>query len=41
MIAERNILSKINSPFVVDLKYAFQSSNKLYMVMELAIGGEL
>ncbi len=36
---ERNILGKMNSPFLVKLKYAFQNSEKLYMVMEFMRGG--
>ena len=38
-MTERNILSKMNSPFLVKLKYAFQNSEKLYMVMEFMRGG--
>lgn len=38
---ERNILSEISHPFVVSLKFAFQSDTKLYLVMDLASGGEL
>lgn len=36
---ERNILGKMKSPFVVQLKYAFQNNDKLYMVMEFMRGG--
>lgn len=38
---ERNILSKANHPFVVKLMCAFQTPNKLYLVMEYVCGGEL
>ena len=38
---ERNILEKVNHPFIVKLKYAFQSPKKLFLVMEYCPGGEL
>ena len=28
-------------PFIVDLKYAFQTDGKLYLIMEYLSGGEL
>ncbi|CAK95026.1 unnamed protein product (macronuclear) [Paramecium tetraurelia] len=40
-IQERNIMSQINSPFFVKLRYAFQSPSRLYMVMDFMQGGEL
>lgn len=40
-LAEKFVLSKINSPFVVPLKFAFQSSEKLYLVLSFINGGEL
>ena len=40
-IAERDILEKINSPFIVKLHYAFQTDAKLYFVMDFLNGGEL
>lgn len=39
--AEREILEKINHPFVVKLKYAFQNPEKLFLVTEYMAGGEL
>lgn len=39
--AERDILEKINSPFIVKLHYAFQTEAKLYFVMDFLNGGEL
>ena len=39
--SERKILASVKSPFLVNLKYAFQTNNKLYMVMEFMPGGEL
>lgn len=39
--AERKIMELIDHPFIVKLKYAFQSPEKLYMVMDYCPGGEL
>ena len=40
-IAEREILSKIDHPFIVKLFFAFQSNSKLFLIMEFVNGGEL
>lgn len=39
--AEREILEKINNPFIVKLHYAFQTPDKLYFVLDFVNGGEL
>eukprot|EP00347_Sterkiella_histriomuscorum_P007156 403350050 len=39
--AERQIMEKINHPFIVKLHYAFQTPKKLYFVMDFLNGGEL
>jgi len=39
--SERNILGKINHPFIVNLHYAFQTSGKLFLVLEYVQGGEI
>jgi p70 ribosomal S6 kinase len=39
--AERNILEEVKHPFIVDLTYAFQTSGKLYLILEYLSGGEL
>lgn len=39
-ILEKNILQKTNHPFVVHLNYAFQTSHKIYLVMEYLPGGD-
>jgi len=39
--AERNILEKVRHPFIVELRYAFQTDNKLYLILEYCQGGEL
>ena len=41
IITERDILSKINHPFIINLHFAFQDSNKLYLVMDLIKGKDL
>lgn len=38
---ERDILSRMDHPFIISLKCAFQTDTKLYLVMEYAAGGEL
>ena len=38
---ERKVLGELNHPFLVKLRYAFQSKTKLYMVMDFISGGEL
>lgn len=40
-LAEKKVLSKINNPFIVNLKYAFQSPEKLYLALAFVNGGEL
>lgn len=39
--SERRILANLNHPFIVSLKFAFQSADKLYMVTDYCQGGEL
>ncbi|XP_025091698.1 ribosomal protein S6 kinase beta-2-like isoform X2 [Pomacea canaliculata] len=39
--AERNILEAVKHPFIVELKYAFQTDGKLYLILEYLPGGEL
>lgn len=41
ILLEKNILSRQKHPFIVDLKYAFQTSYKIYLIMEYIPGGEL
>lgn len=40
-LAERKILAVIASPFVVCLKYAFQTPEELFLVLDLRTGGDL
>ncbi|KAH8556170.1 kinase-like domain-containing protein [Umbelopsis sp. PMI_123] len=39
--AERQILEDVSHPFIVKLFYAFQTKEKLHMILEYASGGEL
>lgn len=39
--AEKSILQKIQHPFIVSLHYAFQTKDKLYMILDFVNGGEL
>jgi serine/threonine protein kinase len=39
--AERRIMELIDHPFIVKLRFAFQTPQKLYMVMDYCRGGEL
>jgi serine/threonine protein kinase len=40
-LTERKVLSSVNHPFIVRLHFAFQSSSKLFMVLEYCPGGDL
>ena len=40
-MTERKILSTISHPFIVKLRYAFQTQEKLYLVMDYCPGGDL
>lgn len=39
--AERDILTKMKHPFIVNLNYAFQTKDKLFMILDFVNGGEL
>ncbi|KAF5747684.1 serine/threonine-protein kinase [Tripterygium wilfordii] len=41
MTAERDILTKIDHPFIVQLKYSFQTKYRLYLVLDFINGGHL
>jgi len=41
ILAERIVLSVVNSPFIVPLKFSFQTPDKLYLGMSFVNGGEL
>jgi serine/threonine protein kinase len=40
-LMERQVLANVISPFVVKLHYAFQNSEKLYLVLDFMQGGDL
>lgn len=39
--AEKSILQKLKHPFIVQLHYAFQTRDRLYLVLDFLSGGEL
>lgn len=41
ILAEKTILAKVHHPFVVSLKWAFQTDEKLYLILDFLSGGEL
>jgi p70 ribosomal S6 kinase len=41
MKSEREILTKVDHPFVVPLRFAFQTEKRLFLVMDYLAGGEL
>ena len=40
-VAERNVLSSSNHPFIVKFHYAFQTSTKLFLILEYCPNGDL
>jgi serine/threonine kinase 32 len=41
VLNERSLLSELNHPFIVNMVYAFQDREKLYLAMDLLVGGDL
>ena len=41
VIKERDLMSKLNHPFLVNMYFSFQDSNYLYMILDLMTGGDL
>ena len=41
IIKERNLLSKMNHPFLVNMHFSFQDNRYLYMILDLMKGGDL
>jgi len=41
MMTQSNVLKRLSHPFIVNLKYSFQTENKLYMILDYLSGGEL
>ena len=40
-MTEKRVMSMINHPFIIKLNYAFQTPDKLYMVLDYCPGGDL
>ena len=40
-MAERNVLSLSNHPFIVKLNFAFQTLSKLFLILDYCPGGDL
>lgn len=38
---ERQILTQLNNPFIVNMYYAFQDRENIYLVMDMLSGGDL
>ena len=38
---ERNLLEKINHPFIINMHYSFQDKDNLYLIMDYLSGGDL
>lgn len=41
VVNEKNLLERVNNPFIVNMQYAFQDREVLYLVMDLMPGGDL
>ena len=39
--SERNLLSKMNHPFIINMHYSFQDKDTLYLIMDLLTGGDI
>ena len=40
-MTERNVMSCVRHPFIVTLRYSFQTDNKLYLILDYCPGGSL
>jgi len=40
-LTERNVLSLTNHPFIVKLNWAFQTNEKLFLILDYCPGGDL
>jgi ribosomal protein S6 kinase beta len=40
-MGERNVMSKLDHPYLVTLRYAFQTNHRLFLVMDYVEGGHL
>jgi len=40
-LTERNVLSVVNHPFIVNLNFSFQTQNELFLILQYCPGGDL
>ena len=40
-MTERNVMSVVDHPFIVKLNYAFQTQEKLFLILDYCPGGDL
>ena len=40
-MTERNVLSLTNHPFIVKMNFAFQTPDKLFLILDYCPGGDL
>ena len=40
-MTERRVMAMLEHPFIIKLNYAFQTEDKLYMVLDYCPGGDL
>ena len=40
-LTERHVLQSVRHPFIIGLQFAFQTADKLYLVLPFMVGGEL
>ena len=41
VLNEKNLLSKLHNPFLVNMVFSFQDTDNLYLIMDLLLGGDL
>ena len=41
VVNQRKILSKLTHPFIINMSYAFQDRQNLYLIMDYLDGGDL
>jgi len=41
VLNERELLSQLKHPFLVNMSFAFQDRERLYLAMDLLVGGDL
>ena len=41
ILNERDLLARMNHPFIVNMHFAFQDNDNVYLVMDLLKGGDL